>query len=95
MQVNLRKDHAHAFHTPAANRASEREGERGMERGREGERDVGTISGLNVLRIVNEPTAAAIAYGRWRENDRERERGREGERERGREIRALVNKQGA
>ena len=23
----------------------------------------GTISGLNVLRIINEPTAAAIAYG--------------------------------
>ena len=26
-------------------------------------RDAGTISGLNVLRIINEPTAAAIAYG--------------------------------
>ena len=26
-------------------------------------RDAGVISGLNVLRIVNEPTAAAIAYG--------------------------------
>lgn len=25
--------------------------------------DAGTIAGLNVLRIVNEPTAAAIAYG--------------------------------
>ena len=25
--------------------------------------DAGTISGLNVLRIINEPTAAAIAYG--------------------------------
>lgn len=24
---------------------------------------IGTISGLNVLRIINEPTAAAIAYG--------------------------------
>lgn len=26
-------------------------------------RDAGTIAGLNVLRIINEPTAAAIAYG--------------------------------
>ncbi|RSH88510.1 ATPase with role in protein import into the ER [Apiotrichum porosum] len=26
-------------------------------------RDAGTIAGLNILRIVNEPTAAAIAYG--------------------------------
>ncbi|EHB15380.1 Heat shock cognate 71 kDa protein [Heterocephalus glaber] len=26
-------------------------------------KDVGTIAGLNVLRIINEPTAAAIAYG--------------------------------
>lgn len=26
-------------------------------------KDAGTISGLNVLRIINEPTAAAIAYG--------------------------------
>ncbi len=25
--------------------------------------DAGTISGLNVRRIINEPTAAAIAYG--------------------------------
>jgi L1 cell adhesion molecule like protein len=25
--------------------------------------DAGTIAGLNVLRIMNEPTAAAIAYG--------------------------------
>jgi hypothetical protein len=25
--------------------------------------DAGTISGLNVVRIINEPTAAAIAYG--------------------------------
>ena len=25
--------------------------------------DAGTISGMNVLRIINEPTAAAIAYG--------------------------------
>jgi heat shock protein 5 len=26
-------------------------------------RDAGAIAGLNVLRIINEPTAAAIAYG--------------------------------
>ncbi|CAF9904719.1 MAG: hypothetical protein GOMPHAMPRED_002925 [Gomphillus americanus] len=26
-------------------------------------RDAGTIAGLNILRVVNEPTAAAIAYG--------------------------------
>merc|ERR1719234_2867660 len=26
-------------------------------------KDAGVISGLNVLRIINEPTAAAIAYG--------------------------------
>jgi molecular chaperone DnaK (HSP70) len=25
--------------------------------------DAGAIAGLNVLRIMNEPTAAAIAYG--------------------------------
>ena len=26
-------------------------------------KDAGTIAGLNVLRIINEPTAAAMAYG--------------------------------
>ena len=30
---------------------------------RQAVKDAGTISGLNVLRIINEPTAAAIAYG--------------------------------
>lgn len=30
---------------------------------RQATKDSGTISGLNVLRIINEPTAAAIAYG--------------------------------
>lgn len=30
---------------------------------RKATRDAGTIAGLNVLRIINEPTAAAIAYG--------------------------------
>jgi heat shock protein 5 len=29
---------------------------------RQATKDAGTISGLNVLRIINEPTAAAIAY---------------------------------
>ncbi|HVA60789.1 MAG TPA: molecular chaperone DnaK [Mycobacteriales bacterium] len=31
--------------------------------------EAGKISGLNVLRIVNEPTAAALAYGLDKEND--------------------------
>merc|ERR1711977_294426 len=30
---------------------------------RQATKDVGTIAGLNVVRIINEPTAAAIAYG--------------------------------
>jgi heat shock 70kDa protein 1/2/6/8 len=30
---------------------------------RQSTKDAGAISGLNVLRIINEPTAAAIAYG--------------------------------
>merc|ERR1739844_476570 len=30
---------------------------------RQSTKDAGTISGMNVLRIINEPTAAAIAYG--------------------------------
>jgi len=35
---------------------------------RQATKDAGTISGLNVLRIVNEPTAAAIAYGLDKKN---------------------------
>jgi len=31
---------------------------------RQATKDAGAISGLNVLRIINEPTAAAIAYGK-------------------------------
>ena len=31
---------------------------------RQATKDAGTICGLNVLRVINEPTAAAIAYGR-------------------------------
>ncbi|CEP02017.1 unnamed protein product (mitochondrion) [Plasmodiophora brassicae] len=34
-------------------------------------KDAGRISGLNVLRIINEPTAAAIAYGLDKEESRE------------------------
>jgi L1 cell adhesion molecule like protein len=30
---------------------------------RKGTVDAGAIAGLNVMRIINEPTAAAIAYG--------------------------------
>ena len=30
---------------------------------RQATKDAGTIAGLKVLRIINEPTAAAIAYG--------------------------------
>jgi L1 cell adhesion molecule like protein len=30
---------------------------------RQATKDAGSISGMNVLRIINEPTAAAIAYG--------------------------------
>jgi L1 cell adhesion molecule like protein len=32
-------------------------------------KDAGSISGLNVLRIINEPTAAAIAYGLDKQSD--------------------------
>ena len=30
---------------------------------RQATKDAGAIAGLNVLRIINEPTAAALAYG--------------------------------
>ncbi len=30
---------------------------------RQATKDAGTIAGLNVMRIINEPTAAALAYG--------------------------------
>ncbi|MCY4086563.1 MAG: molecular chaperone DnaK [Actinomycetia bacterium] len=36
---------------------------------REATKDAGKIAGLNVLRIINEPTAAALAYGLEREDD--------------------------
>lgn len=33
-------------------------------------KDAGQISGLNVLRVINEPTAAALAYGLDKTQDR-------------------------
>ena len=39
---------------------------------RQATKDAGTISGLEVLRIINEPTAAAIAYGLDKASDSER-----------------------
>jgi len=39
---------------------------------RQATKDAGTISGLNVKRIINEPTAAAIAYGLDKKDNRER-----------------------
>ena len=39
---------------------------------RQATKDAGTIAGLEVLRIINEPTAAAIAYGLDKTMDKER-----------------------
>ena len=39
---------------------------------RQATKDAGAISGLNILRIINEPTAAAIAYGLDKKTDGER-----------------------
>ena len=36
---------------------------------RQATKDAGKIAGLNVLRIINEPTAASLAYGLDKEND--------------------------
>jgi molecular chaperone DnaK len=36
---------------------------------REATKDAGKIAGLNVVRIINEPTAASLAYGLEKEND--------------------------
>lgn len=33
-------------------------------------KDAGQISGLNVLRVINEPTAAALAYGMDKTDDK-------------------------
>lgn len=38
---------------------------------RQATKDAGTIAGLNVLRVINEPTAAAIAYGLDKNKDKE------------------------
>eukprot|EP00899_Mesostigma_viride_P022395 jgi/Mesvir1/333/Mv22740-RA.1 len=40
---------------------------------RQATKDAGTIAGLNVLRIINEPTAAAIAYGLDKKNMNKKE----------------------
>lgn len=37
---------------------------------RQATKDAGQISGLNVLRVINEPTAAALAYGMEKDNDK-------------------------
>ncbi len=42
------------------------------EQQRQATRDAGTIAGLDVVRILNEPTAAALAYGAHRVSDRRR-----------------------
>merc|ERR1712054_557544 len=39
---------------------------------RKATKDAGTIAGLNVLRIINEPTAAAIAYGLDKQESKEK-----------------------
>lgn len=39
---------------------------------RQATKDAGIIAGLNVLRIINEPTAAAIAYGLDKKTDKEK-----------------------
>ena len=38
---------------------------------RQATKDAGAIAGLNVLRIINEPTAAAIAYGLDKQDDKQ------------------------
>nr|CAD7264554.1 unnamed protein product [Timema shepardi] len=37
---------------------------------RQATKDAGQIAGLNVLRVINEPTAAALAYGMDKTDDR-------------------------
>merc|ERR1719191_555277 len=41
---------------------------------RQATKDAGTISGMEVMRIINEPTAAAIAYGLDRKDETKGER---------------------
>ena len=45
---------------------------------RQATKDAGQIAGLEVARIINEPTAAALAYGLDKENEREDRRLRPG-----------------
>src|SRR5256885_5073415 len=40
---------------------------------RQATKDAGKIAGLNVLRIINEPTAAALAYGLDKKNDKKKD----------------------
>ena len=37
---------------------------------RQATKDAGQIAGLNVLRVINEPTAAALAYGMDKTEDK-------------------------
>jgi len=39
---------------------------------RQATKDAGTIAGLNVLRVINEPTAAAISYGLDKKSDKDK-----------------------
>lgn len=39
---------------------------------RQATKDAGQIAGLNVVRIINEPTAAAISYGLDKKGEKER-----------------------
>ena len=39
---------------------------------RQATKDAGKIAGLEVLRIINEPTAAALAYGMDKEQDQKK-----------------------
>ena len=39
---------------------------------RQSTKDAGAIAGLNILRIINEPTAAAVAYGLDKKSEKER-----------------------
>ncbi len=38
---------------------------------RQATKDAGTIAGVEVLRIINKPMAAALAYGLYKQTDRE------------------------
>ena len=57
---------------------------------RQATKDAGRIAGLNVLRIINEPTAAALAYGLDKHEGRQ-DRARRGLRPRRRHLRHLAS----